>query len=234
MSACLEIAPDLLLDGHLALFHRRQSWLAVADLHFGFESNRRREGALWPMWGMGTVAERLARLVGAHRPETLVLVGDVVDGAAALSEAVAWLATVAELCERVVLVEGNHDRGEVRRRLAWVPSFATGGFVFEHGHLPPSEAASAPGATRVRGHLHPSVRMADGAGTSLRLPALVEVGGGGEDAGRELILPAFSPWAGGGRYDAPPGARVRRWACSPARVFEVPEEVAGTASGRRR
>ncbi|MDP4940246.1 MAG: hypothetical protein NWR21_13120, partial [Verrucomicrobiales bacterium] len=61
--ACLEVEPALVLDGRLALYHRTQRWLAVADLHFGYEMSRRRAGGLWPMWGMETVQERLRALV---------------------------------------------------------------------------------------------------------------------------------------------------------------------------
>lgn len=220
MSSLLEVAPDLDLDGRLALVHRRERWLAVADLHFGYEAGRRRDGALWPMWGMGTVSQRLAELVGDHRPETLVLVGDVVDGAAAEDEAVAWLRSLEGICGRVVLVEGNHDRGAARREFEWVASFSLGEYRFEHGHRPAAEEFRG---IRVSGHLHPSVRMADGAGASLRLPALAYV----ENAagGREFVLPAFSPWAGGGRLERPSGDAVRLWACSPQRVFELPPEA---------
>ncbi len=216
-SAQAGIGDGLVLDGRLALHHREQSWLAVADLHFGYEANRRREGALWPMWGMESIEERLRGLVRDYRPATLILVGDVVDGFAAPEAALAWLASLRELCPELVLVEGNHDRGLIRKAFDWVPFFETGGFRFEHGHL---DAPSSSGAgTRVRGHLHPSVRIHDGAGTVLKLPSLVlEEREGGR---REIILPAFSPWAGGGRH-APRGAnRVREWACSPRRVFEV-------------
>jgi uncharacterized protein len=30
-------AKNVLLDARLALFHEREKWLAVADLHFGYE-----------------------------------------------------------------------------------------------------------------------------------------------------------------------------------------------------
>src|ERR1051325_3855718 len=31
------VADDIVLDGRLALYHQSESWLAVADLHFGYE-----------------------------------------------------------------------------------------------------------------------------------------------------------------------------------------------------
>ena len=219
-SASAVIDGDLLLDGRFGLFHRTERWLAVADLHFGYEASRRRAGALWPMWGMETVADRLRALVNDWNPETLILVGDVVDSSAAPDEATAWIAGLYELCPQVILIEGNHDRGPIRREFDWVPSFCIGEFFFEHGHLDPCPNEVM---TRVRGHLHPSIHLRDGAGTSLRLPSLV-LEEQAETATREIILPAFSPWAGGGRYSTDPRAtKVRQWACSPQRVFEVVE-----------
>jgi metallophosphoesterase superfamily enzyme len=38
------IAESVLLDSRLALFHERENWLAIADLHFGFELSQR----AWP------------------------------------------------------------------------------------------------------------------------------------------------------------------------------------------
>src|SRR6185295_10089776 len=57
------IGRNVVLDGRLALFHRRQRWLAVADLHFGYELSQRVAGRLWPMWGMTTVEGRLHQLI---------------------------------------------------------------------------------------------------------------------------------------------------------------------------
>ena len=31
------VADEILLDGRLALYHQTERWLAVADLHFGYE-----------------------------------------------------------------------------------------------------------------------------------------------------------------------------------------------------
>ena len=50
------IANHVLLDGRLALFHEREKWLAIADLHFGYELSRRAAGWLIPFWGMDSIA----------------------------------------------------------------------------------------------------------------------------------------------------------------------------------
>lgn len=193
--------------------------MAISDLHFGYEVSRRMQGGLWPLWGMNTIRERLASLVEDRSPGRLVLVGDVVDSAAAPDDAIEWLESIQALGPELVLVEGNHDRGAVRRHFPFRSTYRTGDFFFHHGH----REREIPDDVRfvVRGHLHPSVRFQDGAGTTLRLPAFT----------REIprrknpetwMLPAFSPWAGG--HPAGPfeeDSEFRSWVCGGRRVFEA-------------
>ena len=73
------VHPDVVLDARLAIFHQRSRWLALADVHYGYEVARRAEGGLWPLWGMGAIEERLAGLLDDYAPETVILVGDVID-----------------------------------------------------------------------------------------------------------------------------------------------------------
>jgi metallophosphoesterase superfamily enzyme len=60
------------------LFHQTQGWLAVADLHFGYELSQRAAGRLVPMWGMNSIEERLRELLADYAPRQLVIVGDLV------------------------------------------------------------------------------------------------------------------------------------------------------------
>lgn len=219
-----EVETGLILDGRLGLYHPAARWLAVSDLHFGYEASRRRAGGLWPMWGMETVEERLRSLILSYQPETLILVGDVIDSSAVPDEAIAWLCRVKDLCGDLVLIEGNHDRGPVRKRFDWVPWFRTDGFFFQHGHEDwlSREVTAGESLIEIRGHLHPSVRFNDGAGTTLTLPAFTLAEEPGSTI-RNGVLPAFSPWAGGSPIQSGAGGRrIRQWACSRQRVFEIP------------
>src|ERR1043166_2385063 len=72
------VADEIILDGRLALFHKTERWLAVADLHFGYELSQRAAGRLVPMWGMATIADRLTELVDEYRPRQLIVLGDLV------------------------------------------------------------------------------------------------------------------------------------------------------------
>ena len=196
---------DTILDARLAIFHRVERWLAVADVHFGYEISQRAAGALFPMWGMDTAEKRLVALLADYRPERLVIVGDFVHDQAAGPAGRRLLTTLREHTE-VVLVAGNHDRGAIAAS-EMCECYATEQFCFYHGdQAPPAKAA---GRREVIGHHHPSGTLSDGAGLALKLPALVE-------AGSLWVLPAFSPWAAGanGKF-----GRSRRWLCSPKRVL---------------
>ena len=65
------VANRVLLDGRLALFHEREKWLAIADLHFGYELSQRAAGKLIPFWGMDSIEDRLLELLADYQPERL-------------------------------------------------------------------------------------------------------------------------------------------------------------------
>ena len=72
------IAKSVLLDSRLALFHEEERWLAIADLHFGFELSQRVVGRLVPFWGMESIETRLCQLLRDYHPATLILLGDLI------------------------------------------------------------------------------------------------------------------------------------------------------------
>ncbi len=206
------VAPEIVLDSRLALYHRAERWLAVADLHYGYELSLRAAGALTPLWGMDEIETRLRTLVTHYQPERLILCGDLVHDRASHQEARALFERLRALgCEVVPLV-GNHDRrafaaGELRE------NFATPGFFFHHGDRP-ADAAAVGDRVEIVGHHHPAATLSDGAGFSTKLPAFVQAAGN-----RRWILPAFSPWAEGGTRNGGQGAGARVWRCSPRRIF---------------
>lgn len=205
------VAPGVLLDGRLALYHQQQRWLAVADLHFGYELSQRAAGRLMPMWGMSTVEERLRELLVDYRPRHLVIVGDVVHDRAAAAEAQKLIERLSSLCEPIVLA-GNHDR-HLKGSIQLLDFWRSDGFHFHHGHC----ELDAGQAIQVIGHHHPSGTVRDGAGLRLKLPAFVQ-------QGSCWILPAFSPWAAGSAWQ--PEADSRIWLCTPKRILRLPEAEA--------
>jgi len=180
------IAPNVVLDARLALFHEAERWLAVADLHFGYELSQRAAGRLIPLWGMSSIEDRLGELLEEYRPRTLIIVGDLVHDKTSAVAAAGLLDRLRARCE-VIAVAGNHDR-QIARRIAFVDRWETAGYVFHHGHCSSEESARV----QIIGHHHPAATMTDGAGLRLRFPAFVQ-------QKRCWILPALSPWASGTR-----------------------------------
>jgi putative SbcD/Mre11-related phosphoesterase len=203
----VEIDAGCILDGRLALYHRREKWLAVADVHFGYELSQRAAGALFPFWGMAEIEERLFGLLADYRPQRLIIVGDFVHDGAARAQALDLLARLARETGEVVLIAGNHDRRAFAAEEVCA-SHLTERFYFHHGDgRAPDDLGNR---TAIIGHHHPAGMLRDGAGLALKLPAFVQ-------NEREWILPAFSPWAAGGCGSFGPGARL--WLCSPGRIL---------------
>ncbi len=78
-SGAVRVHEKVWLDPRLALFHEKSRWLAIADVHFGYEISRRAAGGLWPMRGMETIQERFESLLNDYEPLTVILAGDIVD-----------------------------------------------------------------------------------------------------------------------------------------------------------
>ena len=204
--ARIEVAEQVLLDGRLALFHQQQRWLAVADLHFGFELSQRAAGNLFPLWGMQTIQHRMEELLREYQPDKLIILGDLIHdrtAAAAFSE---W---IGELRGRVdvILISGNHDR-YLGKRLEILPHWRVDGFCFHHGHCEIESVEEV----QVIGHHHPAQVVRDGAGLRLKLPAFVQ-------NDHCWIMPAFSPWAAGAIW--PQEGQSRIWLCSPTRIISM-------------
>lgn len=200
-----EIRPGIWLDGRRAVFFAAQRILAVADIHWGYVASHRARGHLLPAWGDEEIDRTLAGLLRDHRPATMVWLGDslhALDGATAAER---FLSTCAV---PTVVVAGNHDR---RWTHATVEHWTADGLLFHHGDRPWD---GTPPAMEVTGHLHPAFAWNDGAGSRVKLPALV--------AGpTRLILPAFSPWAAGAPWASPLGPEEKLWAIAPRRLFAV-------------
>ena len=203
------VADKIVLDGRLPLFHQAECWLAVADLHFGYELSQRAAGWLVPMWGMKSIAERLSQLLDEYEPARLLILGDLVHDKTAAGAAAIFLKDLGRRCETIV-VAGNHDR-RVKREIAMVESWQTDGFYFHHGHC----EAEAGARIQIIGHHHPAGVISDGAGLRLKCPAFVQ-------QSRCWIMPAFSPWAGGTRWEPDESSRI--WLCTPERVLPLPEK----------
>lgn len=220
-----EIAPGILLDSRRALVHQAQGWVAVADLHYGYEVHRSRQGALLPHWGMGQCRATLLSLLHDHRPQKLIIVGDIMDGSGSVAQTGAFLDNLRTYVPELILIEGNHDRSGLKKGWHLQKTHREEAFVFHHGHqgiAPPSLGqdlfAQHSQVTFITGHEHPAISLRDGAGMKLKLPAMVQQRLSPEM--QHWILPAFSPWASGGEYRSE-HENLATWACTPARIWKI-------------
>jgi len=204
--AQIHVADEVVLDGRLALFHQQYRWLAVADLHFGFELSHRSAGNLFPLWGMQTIQTRLQELLNEYEPATLILLGDLVHDRSAATPFATFVEELKTVTQ-VVLISGNHDR-HFAKQAGVVQEWQDRGFCFHHGHCELDRA----NFIQVIGHHHPAHVVRDGAGLRLKLPAFVQ-----QD--RCWIMPAFSPWAAGTVWSEDDQARI--WLCSPTRIIQT-------------
>lgn len=201
-----EIRPGIWLDSRLALWLAPARLLVVADLHWGYTASHRARGNLLPWWGDDHIEHQLAALMADYQPAEVLWLGDVVHAAEGSARAEAFLRDSAV---PIAHIAGNHDR---RWRRAGAKSATRGAFFFHHGDT----AMDAPAeCIEVLGHHHPAVSWFDGAGGSLKVPALVA-------SARRLVLPAFSPWAAGTPWRIESGSDEVLWAVTPRRIFALP------------
>jgi metallophosphoesterase superfamily enzyme len=136
----------------------------------------------------------------------MIWLGDVVHAAEGSARVEAFLRTSSV---RVTHVAGNHDR---RWRLAGAVAITRGNYFFHHGDKAQPRPSNC---IEVIGHHHPAVNWGDGAGSRLKLPALVM-------SQSRFVLPAFSPWAAGTPWFSAPEAEETLWAVGPTRIFALP------------
>ncbi|MDR5756163.1 ligase-associated DNA damage response endonuclease PdeM [Caballeronia sp. LZ035] len=181
----------LVLSADRAAFDPVLGSLFIADAHFGKDAVFRARGIPVPAGTTGESLARLDALVAAHRPESVVFLGDLLH--ARESHALETLDALAAWRERhralpLVLVEGNHDR-----HAGALPAAFGVELVKEPYRLGPWALCHHPqtvdGAYALAGHEHPVYRLATRLDRA-RLPCF-------RFGARAGVLPAFGAFTGG-------------------------------------
>ena len=208
-----EVLPGVWLDARRAVYFESLRLLVVADLHWGYAESHRRRGNLVPLWGDEEIEQRLRHLVQDFRPEGMLWLGDSLHTVEGRSGADRFLAAPPV---PVSVLAGNHDASwsAVMGR-----SLLREGFWFHHGDR--AEKRPAGDVIEVVGHHHPALLWSDGAGGRVKLPLLVA-------SPRRLILPVFSPWAGGAPWRRTAEDETL-WAVAPRRIFAIPVAFASSS-----
>lgn len=204
-----EVQPGVWLDNRRAVFLAGLRLLVVADLHWGYAAAHRALGNLVPMWGDEVIARTLRSLLADYAPREMIWLGDSLHAVSGRNSADRFLQEARSAGIEMTVVEGNHDR---RWPAATARILQRDRYVFHHGDT--TVADLPPGAVEMVGHFHPAAEMRDGAGTRLRLPALVT-------SSTRLILPALSPWAAGVPWNQRLQPTEFLWAVAPSRIFAV-------------
>ncbi|QDV05621.1 hypothetical protein Poly30_11200 [Planctomycetes bacterium Poly30] len=216
----LELCPER------AAFVPERAEILLADVHLGKAAAFRRAGKPLPR---GTTRAELARidaLVQRKRAARVTFLGDLFHAEVEVDSPTArvfreWLNARVDTLE-ITLVRGNHDR-HARELIADLPLVS-----LPEPHAPPGSAVDYrhhPGGERpwVAGHVHPGVRLGDGA-DAMRLPVFWEQAGAG------LILPAFGRFTGLQIVEGGPLDRFA--AATPTGVVALP--ASRTSSGSKR
>lgn len=192
-----------------ALYWAARRTLLVSDVHFGKGAVFRRAGIAVPSGDTDDDLQRLDALFEELTPERLVILGDLVHGAATARSA--WVDDVRRWRQRnegveMLLVAGNHDRHFDVASLGitvQADRLAVPPFVLSHHPQPHAEGYV------LAGHVHPGVVVRDG-WRKHRLPAFVF----DRDVG---MLPAFGTLTGLHEITALQGREV--FAVTPAGVI---------------
>jgi DNA ligase-associated metallophosphoesterase len=201
MTHDIDVAGErLTLHAQRAIYWEARRTLLASDVHFGKGAVFRRAGIAVPSGDTDDDLARLDGLIGEFVPERLIVLGDLVHGAA--TEKSGWVERVRAWRRShphldVLLIAGNHDRHFDVRSLGIevVPDrLDVAPFVLSHHPAPHA------GAYTLAGHVHPGVVVRDG-WRRHRLPAFVF----DHDVG---MLPAFGTLTGLFEIVAEPGRKI--------------------------
>ena len=164
-----------------ALWLPEDGVVVVSDLHLG-KANRiaRREGRLTPPYETMETLTRLADVLTAFRPRTVICLGDSFDDdhvAAQFTEEERRFIASLMAGRRWIWIAGNHDPAPTEFGGAHLAEHVIGPLAFRH-------IAMAGAVGEVSGHYHPKVRMRG------RRPCFLV-----DDS--RVILPAFGVYTGG-------------------------------------
>ena len=162
--------------------------LVVSDLHLEKASSYAARGQMLPPYDTRATLGRIAALIEALKPTTVISLGDSFhDRRARPRMSAGDVALVREMTSRCdwVWIEGNHDPKppeDLGGRMAH--ELKLGALVFRHEPT----AGHSPG--EIAGHLHPCVRVVGRGGRTVRARCFAT-------DGERLVMPAYGALTGG-------------------------------------
>jgi putative SbcD/Mre11-related phosphoesterase len=193
----IEIHPGVHITNHFCAYLEQKKTIVLADLHLGYEAALHEDGVTVPKVQKDEMLQRLDTIFKEYPCERVVIAGDFKHQFSKnlwqeWEEVMEVLEFIHDTAE-VSVIRGNHDNYLAtilsKRGMELVDSHETGGCLITHGH---KDFELRPDVLTIIAHEHPSVRIRDEIGASVKTPCYVH-----HEEKRLLVLPAFSPLAGG-------------------------------------
>jgi len=227
----LDGALDLQLAGETltllpqrAIYWSAHKTLILADPHIGKDDTFRRAGIPVPCAVAQADFIRLATLIQQHRPDRLVILGDLLHARPDADDHGLGLLRQWRLsCQtiEVLLVRGNHDQhagnppAELRFTIVDEP-YRDGPFEYRHFPVNAPRPAADQHVHILAGHLHPGVTVRLDRLQARRVPCF-------HVTATQTVLPAFGSFTGTARIH--PNAPGELYAVGGDRVIRLPRPV---------
>ncbi len=203
----MQILPGVEI-ANLALYIEKLDSLIIGDVHIGYEEALNRRGVLIPRFHFGDVLASLNYTFHLLQPllerskkkklAQIIVNGDLKHEFGTISgqewrEILKFLDILAQHCEKIVLIKGNHDviltPIASKRNIEIVNDFSSSGFFICHGHNIPETPGFRKAKAVIIGNEHPAVSIRDGPRTELFKCFLR-----GKFRGKNLVvMPSFNP-----------------------------------------
>ncbi|MCJ7731250.1 metallophosphoesterase [Candidatus Bathyarchaeota archaeon] len=158
--------------------------MMVADLHLGLEYELAKQGINIP-YQWNRILEELMVLLEEHRPDRLVMLGDVKHGVPSTSfqekrEIPLFFETLLEVVENIDITRGNHDANIQKYLPEEVTLHSSKGIIFGdefkvaamHGHAWPKPEIMTADAV-IMAHNHPTVMLNTPIGVRITRPVWI-------------------------------------------------------------
>lgn len=202
-----------------AMFLPVHGVLLVADLHLGKAETYRSLGVPMPEGIAEESLDRLERAARRANPQSIIVLGDLVHCEEGMEDPVIELFQQwrRRVTITISLIGGNHDAGVSIPRSWRIENDGherrLGPFLLRHEPRPFDQKVGDDDPSVVAGHLHPVLSLGSGARRVLAHAFVVDP--------KQVILPAFTPFARGARVQPDPDTGRRVFPIADGRVVEA-------------